>query len=72
MTAFETPKTPSDLHDLLVRLWSKAQDGPDYQKGEWLALQHSVWGLIGWTPSELEEPPRWNGNGDAGTVPASD
>lgn len=60
MTEFQIPEDADELHRLVLRLWSKAQDGPEYEKGEWLSLQAGVWNLLGLTPlDDLEEPPSW-------------
>lgn len=66
MTRYETPKDVEELRALIFRLWSKAQEGPDYDKSEWLALQSGFCLLLGVTPPPpgMAEPKPWGVNGE--------
>ena len=69
MTLYETPQDPDELHKLFLKLWSKAQEGPAYEKAEWLGLQGGMYLLMGLTPpADVESPPAWIGNGTDETV----
>ena len=60
-----SPGSPSNdpVHALFHTLWSKAVDGPFYDKREWSQLQQVLWALQGLTPlppSMVGEPPPWD------------